>query len=181
MNLPPLEARPGVIDYAVNLIHYDPVYAPAFRIVFGRTVVVDTLERARKLLGRYRMVTLEGELLEESGAMTGGSLKKVKGFGIAADDDIARLRAEIQGLAVEAEEVKQAIQKAEAGTTAMRAKRTTLDEEMARFRILAEEYGKRREALAAEREADLALLGKIVEETGGGPRNSRPASRSSTG
>ena len=136
MNLPPLEARPGVIDYAVNLIHYDPVYAPAFRIVFGRTVVVDTLERARKLLGRHRMVTLEGELLEESGAMTGGSLKKVKGFGIAADDDIARLRAEIQGLAVEAEEVKQAIQKAEAGTTGMRAKRTTLDEEMARFRIL---------------------------------------------
>jgi len=168
VNLPPLEARPGVIDYAVNLIHYDPVYAPAFRIVFGRTVVVDTLDRARKLLGRHRMVTLEGELLEESGAMTGGSLKKVKGFGIAADDDIARLRAEIQGLAVEAEEVKQAIQKAEAGTTGMRAKRTTLDEEMARFRILAEEYGKRREALIAEREADLATLGRLGEETGGG-------------
>jgi chromosome segregation protein len=64
--------------------------------------------------------------------------------------------------------LKQAIQKAEAGTTGQRAKRTTLDEEMARFRILAEEYAKRREALAAEREADLAALAKIGEETGGG-------------
>jgi chromosome segregation protein len=168
VNLPPLEARPGVIDYAVNLIHYDPVYAPAFRIVFGRTVVIDTLDRARKLLGKYRMVTLEGELLEESGAMTGGSLKKVKGFGIVADDDIARLRAEIQGLAVEAEEVKQAIEKGEAGTAEMRARRTTLDEEMARFRILSEEYGRRREALLAEREAAVAALAKLDGETGGG-------------
>ena len=168
VNLPPLEARPGVIDYAVNLIHYDPVYAPAFRIVFGRTVVVDTLERARKLLGKYRMVTLEGELLEESGAMTGGSLKKVKGFGIAADDDIARLRADLQGLAAEAEEARQAIAKGEEGTGALRARRTTLDEEMARFRILAEEYGKRRDALMEERAVAVAALARIDEETGGG-------------
>ncbi|HMA05236.1 MAG TPA: chromosome segregation protein SMC [Methanomicrobiales archaeon] len=168
VNLPPLEARPGVIDYAVNLIHYDPVYAPAFRIVFGRTVVVDTLDRARKLLGKYRMVTLEGELLEESGAMTGGSLKKVKGFGIAAEDDIARLRAEIQGLAAETAEVRAGIQREEARSTDLRARRTTLDEEMARFRILAEEYGKRRDALTEERAATAAALAKMDEETGGG-------------
>ncbi|HTY53356.1 MAG TPA: chromosome segregation protein SMC [Methanomicrobiales archaeon] len=168
VNLPPLEARPGVIDYAVNLIKYDPVYAPAFRIVFGRTVVMDTLDRARKLLGKYRMVTLEGELLEESGAMTGGSLKKVKGFGIAADDDIARLRADLQGLAIEAEEVKQAIAKGEEVTGALRGRRTTLDEEMARFRILAEEYGKRRDALTEERAVAAAGVRKIDEETGGG-------------
>ncbi|MDD1670112.1 MAG: AAA family ATPase, partial [Methanomicrobiales archaeon] len=168
VSLPPLEARPGVIDYAVNLIHYDPVYAPAFRIVFGRTVVLDTLDRARKLLGKYRMVTLEGELLEESGAMTGGSLKKVKGFGIAADDDIARLRAELQGLATEAAEAKEAIRAREAETTGMRARRTALDEEMARFRILAEEYGKRREALMAERAEAVAALAALDGETGGG-------------
>jgi chromosome segregation protein len=170
VSLPPLEGRPGIIDYAVNLIHYDPVYAPAFRIVFGRTVVVDTLDRARKLLGKYRMVTLEGELLEESGAMTGGSLKKVKGFGIAADDDIARLRAEIQGLAAEAAGVREGIRAGEARTGEMRARRTALDEEMARFRILGEEYGRRREALVEERVAALAALARIDEETGGGTK-----------
>ena len=38
-----------------------PVYDKAFAIALGSTVVVDTLERARKLIGKYRMVTLDGE------------------------------------------------------------------------------------------------------------------------
>jgi len=65
--LPPLK-EPGVIDYAVNLVEYDPKYDRAFAVALGSTIVVDTLERARKLIGKYRMVTLEGELLEKSGA-----------------------------------------------------------------------------------------------------------------
>ncbi len=73
--LPPLK-EPGIIDYAVNLVEYDPKYDRAFAVALGATVVVDTLERARKLIGKYRMVTLEGELLDRSGAMTGGATKK---------------------------------------------------------------------------------------------------------
>ena len=99
--LPPLK-EPGVIDYAVNLLEYDPKYDRAFAVTLGATVVVDTLERARKLIGKYRMVTLEGELLEKSGAMTGGATKKQggRGFGAAVDDEIIRIRshlAEMQG------------------------------------------------------------------------------------
>ncbi|MCK7490356.1 MAG: hypothetical protein MZU79_09325 [Anaerotruncus sp.] len=74
-DLPPLK-EPGVIDYAVNLLDYDPKFDRAFAVALGGTVVVDTLDRARKLIGKYRMVTLEGELLEKSGAMTGGSHKE---------------------------------------------------------------------------------------------------------
>lgn len=65
----------GFIDYAVNLIEYDNKYADVFAFVFGSTVVFDSLSEARRNLGRYRMVTLEGEILESSGAMTGGSLR----------------------------------------------------------------------------------------------------------
>ena len=77
-SLPPLKEQ-GVIDYAVNLLEYDPKYDRAFAVALGSTVVVDTLERARRLIGKYRMVTLEGELLEKSGAMTGGATKKQGG------------------------------------------------------------------------------------------------------
>ena len=71
-------------------------------VALGGTVVVDTLDRARKLIGKYRMVTLEGEMLEKSGAMTGGSMKKqaIRGFGAAVDDEIMRIRShlgELQG------------------------------------------------------------------------------------
>ncbi len=64
----------GFVNYAVNLIECDRRYKDVFNYVFGNTVVFSTLQQARQNLGMYRIVTLEGELLETSGAMTGGSI-----------------------------------------------------------------------------------------------------------
>ena len=63
----------GFIDYAINLIECEQRYDDIFAYVFGNTAVFATLEAARAHLGKCRIVTLEGELLEASGAMTGGS------------------------------------------------------------------------------------------------------------
>ncbi len=63
----------GFVSYAVNLIECDRRYQDVFSYVFGGTVVFTNLEQARKNIGLYRIVTLDGELLETSGAMTGGS------------------------------------------------------------------------------------------------------------
>jgi chromosome segregation protein len=63
----------GYVDYAVNLIECDRRYKDVFAYVFGNTVVFENLQSARQHLGLYRIVTLDGELLETSGAMTGGS------------------------------------------------------------------------------------------------------------
>jgi chromosome segregation protein len=63
-----------------------------FRYVFGDTLVFSDLASARRELGRCRAVTLEGELLEKSGAMTGGSLQQrgsQLSFGSANDGDEA--------------------------------------------------------------------------------------------
>ncbi|MDJ0736319.1 MAG: chromosome segregation protein SMC [Nostocaceae cyanobacterium] len=66
----------GFIDYAVNLVDCDRRYKDIFGYVFGSTVVFSTLSQARQHLGMYRIVTLDGELLETSGAMTGGSVSQ---------------------------------------------------------------------------------------------------------
>jgi chromosome segregation protein len=63
----------GYIDLAVNLVTCDARYRPIFAYVFGNTLVFDTLDNARFSLGKQRIVTLEGDLLETSGAMSGGS------------------------------------------------------------------------------------------------------------
>lgn len=63
----------GFIDLAVNLVDCDPRYDEIFAYVFGGTIVFDNLDNARSQLGKHRIVTLEGEILEASGAMTGGS------------------------------------------------------------------------------------------------------------
>ena len=70
------ERPEGFIDYAVDLIECDDIYREVFAFVFGNTVVFERLHDARRHLGKFRMVTLDGEVLESSGAMTGGSLRR---------------------------------------------------------------------------------------------------------
>ena len=72
----------GVIGIASELISYNSKYKAAFVHVFGSTLVVDNIDNARKIgVGKVRMVTLDGDLIERSGAMFGGYRKrKEKGF-----------------------------------------------------------------------------------------------------
>jgi chromosome segregation protein len=71
--LPSLPSHSGVVAFARTLVDYDDRYEPAFSYVLGSTLVVEDMATARELMGDYRMVTLDGDLVEKSGAMTGGS------------------------------------------------------------------------------------------------------------
>ena len=86
------DAGLGLIGRAVELVRFEPVYDQVFAYVFGDTLVFADLASARRQLGRSRAVTLDGELLERSGAMTGGSLSQRSGslsFGRSSDQDEA--------------------------------------------------------------------------------------------
>lgn len=72
----PLPSDKGVIDWAINLLSFDSKFTDAFGYAFADTLVVKNLEVARKLIGRYRMVTITGDLIERSGAMSGGAAVK---------------------------------------------------------------------------------------------------------
>ena len=164
--LPPVK-EPGVVDYAVNLLDYDPVYDRAFAVALGATVVVDALERARKLIGKYRMVTLEGELLEKSGAMTGGSAKKpVRGFGAAVDDEIVRIRSHLAELAGEAATLEGGVKRMTEEVDARRALRNEIDQNVARAGAVTEEYTRRFEAITVEKQTIEAAVARQKEETG---------------
>jgi len=69
----------GVIDYAVNLLSCDSKFIPVFNFIFRDTLVVDNIQTARRLMGSRRVVTLEGDLVERSGAMSGGSAVRKRG------------------------------------------------------------------------------------------------------
>lgn len=72
----PLPKEKGVIDFAINLMDFDDKYIDAFYFALGETLVVDNMETAKKLMGKYRIVTLDGEIFEKSGAITGGAKRK---------------------------------------------------------------------------------------------------------
>ena len=68
-----LPKEKGVVDYAIDLIEYDDIYDDAFYHALGDTLVVEDMQVARRLFGQYRMVTLDGSIVEKTGLMTGGS------------------------------------------------------------------------------------------------------------
>lgn len=70
LNLPRGE---GVIDFAINLIDFDGEYIDAFYWALGDTLVVENYHDARKFIGKYRTVTLSGEIFEKSGSISGGA------------------------------------------------------------------------------------------------------------
>ncbi|RLI78793.1 chromosome segregation protein SMC [Archaeoglobales archaeon] len=69
-------SKEGVIDYAINLIKFDKKFKNVFKFIFRDTIVVDNIENAKKLMDNRRIVTLEGDLIEKTGLMSGGSTTK---------------------------------------------------------------------------------------------------------
>ncbi len=69
---------PGSVGFALDLVKFDEELRPAFWYVFGETVVFDDLAHARAQMGGVRLVTMAGDLIEATGAMTGGSFDRSK-------------------------------------------------------------------------------------------------------
>ncbi len=71
------------LGWANELIEYDKKYETAFSFVFGSTLVVDNIETARSIgIGKARMVSLDGDLAERSGAIIGGFYRRKQKSGI---------------------------------------------------------------------------------------------------
>lgn len=80
--------KAGVIDYALNLINFDKKYEGIFNLVFGDFLVIDSIENAKKIgIGEYKMVSLEGDVVTKTGAMSGGFRRKSSGVGAFKDED----------------------------------------------------------------------------------------------
>jgi len=89
--------KPGVIGFAKDLVDYAPKYRNAFWYIFQDTLVVKDMETAREYMGGVRLVTLDGQLIERSGAMVGGSrIKRLIKFGRKDDARYHELRKELE-------------------------------------------------------------------------------------
>ena len=143
----------GLIGRAVELIRFEPIYSDVFGYVFGDTQVFSDLGSARQQLGRFRAVTLEGELLEKSGAMTGGSFSQRSGglsFGVSSDND-------------EAEPLRQRLLELGETLAACRREESRLLQSLEQQRPLLRQLEQRQAALDAERTAAKRAHGPLLE------------------
>lgn len=81
----------GVIGRAVDLVEFKEEYRNLFNYIFGNTVVVENIDIAKELSKKHkvRFVSLEGDVIESSGALVGGSVRKSSS--IQVDIDTSKL------------------------------------------------------------------------------------------
>ena len=154
-NRPGGEGGAGLIGRAVELVRFEPVYDQVFAYVFGDTLVFSDLASARLQLGRSRAVTLEGELLEKSGAMTGGSFSQRSGglsFGRSNDQD-------------EAEPLRRRLLELGETLAACRREETKLGQSLEQLKPQLRELEQKQAALVAERNAARRNHGPLLERS----------------
>ena len=93
-NINEILKKEGVHGLATDIVKFDNKYSDIFGYVLGPTVIIDNVDIGRRIgIGNARMVTLEGDLLEPSGAMVGGYRQKL-GFGFMekeVDENVVKL------------------------------------------------------------------------------------------
>ncbi|OBZ16851.1 chromosome segregation protein SMC [Bacillus sp. FJAT-26390] len=74
------ESVEGFVGVAADLVSSDSRYAAIVNNLLGNVLLAETLEQANRIASkcqyRYRVVTLEGDIVNAGGSMTGGSLQK---------------------------------------------------------------------------------------------------------
>ena len=71
----------GCIDIASNLVKYDNKYKNIIQNQLGNILVVDNIDNANKISKKinykYRIITLDGEVIHVGGSITGGNITKI--------------------------------------------------------------------------------------------------------
>ena len=92
----------GVIGIASDLVKYSKKYEQIILNLLGRTVIVDNMDTAIKVAKQngytFRIVTVEGDLINPSGAITGGSVMKKTVNILGRGKEIEKLQKEIETL-----------------------------------------------------------------------------------
>ncbi len=153
--------KEGIVDYAINLVDYDNKFSSAFWYVFRDTLVTDDLTTARKLMGGKRLVTLEGELIEKAGAMTGGTIRSKLSFASGEEENLKKVAEEISEYEGRRRSVVSKFDKLEEHISQLRAESTNLDSEITKQKMQMEEIrsrGTRLTELIATRQNELKVI-----------------------
>ena len=96
-----VEKEFGFVGLGSRLVTFDPAYRNIVYNLLGRTVVVEDLDcgiaMARKYRNAFRIVTLDGQVINRGGSMTGGSVSRSAGV-LSRANELQRLAGQLEQL-----------------------------------------------------------------------------------
>lgn len=132
----------GFVGMAHELVTCEPEYDQICRSLLGRVAVAEDLDSAvtiaRQFGYRFRIVTLDGQVVNAGGSLTGGSLAKNSGL-LSRVTQIEKARKQAENLSAKAEAAQQQLRVIQetvaadkAALTGAQSEWTTLQEDMIR-------------------------------------------------
>ncbi len=147
----------GALGLADELVRYDAYYDNVIKNLLGNTLICDSIGNATSIAKKYprsfRIVTLDGDIIATSGAMTGGSKRRESGNLLAGERHIKECEEGIKRKEALAKKLAQAIEESE------RAREET-EREYEQFRVKVQEETASFAALA---QRELALSDLIAD------------------
>ena len=106
-----LENEPGFVGIASRLVRFGQQYRNILQNLLGRTVIAEDLDcgiaMARKYRNAFRIVTLDGQVINRGGSMTGGSTSRSAGV-LSRAAELETLRGQSAAMREQLEGAKQA-------------------------------------------------------------------------
>ncbi|MBQ3252823.1 MAG: chromosome segregation protein SMC [Oscillospiraceae bacterium] len=111
-----LEACRGFVGIASQLVKCDSRYSGIVENLLGRTVIAEEIDSAiamaKKYANRFKIVTLDGQVINPGGSMTGGSVNKEAGI-LSRANEVEKLSAQEKKLQTQLTACEQQLQEAQ--------------------------------------------------------------------
>lgn len=105
----------GFVDIAANLVDCDAKYKNIVSNLLGRVMIVEDIDCAigisKRYNNKYKIVTLDGQVMNPGGSMTGGSRSRGAGI-LSRANMIDELNAEAEKIKTQVDEIAQSYKKA---------------------------------------------------------------------
>ena len=172
----------GIVGLGDELIQFDAKYEKIFSNLLGRVVIAEDLDVAiaiaRKYGHRFKLVTLDGQVLNPGGSMTGGSTSKSAGI-LSRANELERLQQQKSGLSEDLKAAERALEEVRRELTAANYEMETalaqrrehenavlkLEERVTAAKEQEVELEQRRETLRGELEQIRARAARTEEDT----------------
>ncbi len=114
-----LDRCDGFVALAVDLVQFDPRFEGVYNSLLGRIVIAEDIDLgtliAKKYGYKFRIVTLDGQVINAGGSFTGGSVSKSSGV-LTRKNDIEKLTNEKNSLQTKLNELRASAEKLKSET-----------------------------------------------------------------